>query len=862
MYCSGAKLILNQVVTKLKTSPWAGKIRRQLRGQSARHLAASKFFDQDYYSIQAGRKFSSRTEALKHYALQGEAEGLKPSPFFNPIFYRSAYPDIAHSVFAFAHFHTYGANEGRLGAFDLNEVLLPGARKFDASLPTVAVITHELSATGAPILAWNIINNIPETWNVICISIGGGQLEDEFSQNCCALINLNKIVKRNFHSNLVVDLTVAEAISKYKIEYVISNSVVSEKVATCFTSMSIPVATLIHEFASYIPKENVLNSILYSDHVAFSSKLTLEDAEKKLGFTIHNASVLPQGKSIVPINSIGNSGRSSLNLIELEKKSGKFIVIGCGHVQIRKGVDLFIAGCDRIAQILGVDNVHFVWVGNGYSPDTDYAYSIWLKDQVERSSLNDCFSFIPGLCSKELDHLYSIADVMFLSSRLDPLPNVAIDAVSSGIPVVCFEKATGLAEYFDKFENLANLIVPYLDVQKAAEVIVNLLKDPSRAELLQQELSVLAETSFSMDAYVNQLLDLNVVARERREALACEVEELMTSGLIDPETFQCPSHVTGLKHSVDRQLRLDRSSREGVYGGVGRPFSGFSPHIYHDVNNLVSGTSPTVDWLRKGRPEGPWLREVVNLQLMEQSGAASNCRVAIHIHAHYNDQLSYMLNEISLNDCMPDIFISSSSLKFSEVKDDLADIYAGKITFIEVPNSGRDIGPMLTACAQQLINYDVVGHIHTKKSLLISDRKSVDNWVNFLLQNCIGSRTKSIDKIIQLFAERPQLGLCFPEDPNIVGWTENLVPAKDLAKEIGLLLNLPKAIEFPVGNMFYFRPEALKPLFDHNFTVSSFPAEPLPYDGTMLHALERLLPLIVEEQGFEWITTRIPGVNR
>jgi lipopolysaccharide biosynthesis protein len=41
-----------------------------------------------------------------------------------------------------------------------------------------------------------------------------------------------------------------------------------------------------------------------------------------------------------------------------------------------------------------------------------------------------------------------------------------------------------------------------------------------------------------------------------------------------------------------------------------------------------------------------------------------------------------------------------------------------------------------------------------------------------------------------------------------------------------------------------------------------YPEEPLPEDGTMLHAIERLLPFIAEHEGYQIALTRVPGVNR
>ncbi|UCA47068.1 rhamnan synthesis F family protein [Pseudochrobactrum sp. XF203] len=852
----------NRIVEKVMKSKLISQLKRVLRGQTTWQLASSMYFDRNYYSIQAGREFSSRFEAIRHYKKHGERKGLKPSPLFDPLFYKSVYPDVAHLPFLFSHFVAYGVNEGRVGVFNIDHILIKGGREYNASLPTVVVITHELSETGAPILAWNIINNIPSNWNVISISISDGRLKEEFTEKSCVFFNFGNLSSGNYNSILAINFAVKEILSRYNIDFVISNSVVSEVVATSFAKLSVPVITLIHEFSTYIPKEILINSVLYSDHVVFSSKTILSDAEKKLGFSLNHASVIPQGKSIVPKQSDSNNDSYLLDIIDAERKNGKFIIIGCGHVQIRKGVDLFIAGCDQIAKSIGTDNVHFVWVGNGYMPDTDYGYSIWLKDQVERSSLNNCFSFIAGLDSRELERLYSLANVMFLSSRLDPLPNVAIDAVSVGIPVVCFDKATGLAEYLEGFESLQTLIAPYLDVHKAADIIVNLLRKPALVQSMQEDLSKLSNMTFSMKFYVERLLKFNGVLRERQGALAAEIVELMDSGLIEQETLQAPGQMADLKDSVGYQIRLDWIAKHGVNGGVRRPFSGFSPHIYREANNLTLAKSSTVDWLRHNRPEGPWKRDVVNLQQLEVKNITTNHKVAIHIHAHYEDQLRFIINEIALSDCQPDIFISSSSLDFNVIERELRGLYSGEIAFIRVPNSGRDIGPMLSACAEHLLRYDVVGHVHTKKSLLVSDRKSIDNWVRFLFDNCIGSNTKSIDKILGLFAENPRLGLCFPEDPNIVGWTENLSSAKGLLKDVDLTLHLPDAIEFPVGNMFYFRPVALAPLFNREFSASCFPSEPLAYDGTMLHAIERLLPLIVESQNFEWITTRIPGVTR
>ena len=78
-----------------------------------------------------------------------------------------------------------------------------------------------------------------------------------------------------------------------------------------------------------------------------------------------------------------------------------------------------------------------------------------------------------------------------------------------------------------------------------------------------------------------------------------------------------------------------------------------------------------------------------------------------------------------------------------------------------------------------------------------------------------------------------------------------------------LRLPLPKTtFNFPVGNMFWARTTALKPLFDLGLAWDDYPSEPVPYDGSLLHALERILPFVTENTGFRNAVTHVPGFTR
>ncbi len=173
---------------------------------------------------------------------------------------------------------------------------------------------------------------------------------------------------------------------------------------------------------------------------------------------------------------------------------------------------------------------------------------------------------------------------------------------------------------------------------------------------------------------------------------------------------------------------------------------------------------------------------------------------------------------------------------------------------------------MLTRFADALQSYEVIGHLHGKRSLaLTSVGLSTDlgvQWYEFLLQHLAGDQFPMMDLILDRFADRERLGLVFPEDPNLTGWSKDREIARDLARRMAPTMQIPQSIDFPIGTMFWARPAALKPLFDLKLGWDDYPEEPVPIDGTMLHALERLLPVIAEHEGFSIETTHVPGVTR
>jgi len=191
--------------------------------------------------------------------------------------------------------------------------------------------------------------------------------------------------------------------------------------------------------------------------------------------------------------------------------------------------------------------------------------------------------------------------------------------------------------------------------------------------------------------------------------------------------------------------------------------------------------------------------------------------------------------------------------------------YKGRVVDIRaVPNRGRDIGPLLTTFGKTLIaGYDVIGHLHTKKSPHVADREVIEAWVNFLLENMIGG-TKGgpmLDRILAEMEADPMIGIVYPDDPNVISWTENRGAAENLVRRMGLA-RLPCQFNFPIGTMFWMRTPVLERFVALDLTWDDYPAEPLPNDGTVLHAVERLFGVVPELEGKTTLVTHVRGVTR
>lgn len=837
-------------------------------------IAASDYFDVRYYQNSAGKVFDSAHAAFSDYLQHGEKNNLRPSSLFDPLVYRYGYQDLADLKSSLLmHYFRHGRGEKRLATLDFDKLSLAGRRAFVSGRPTVVLVSHEASMTGAPILGCNISEQLAETCNVVSVILKAGPLVESFREYASLLL-VTPEGASGLDSRVLLERVLRPVKERFGLDYVLANSIEAANVASAGQELGVPAVTLMHEFAEYVvPQTRVRDMVTGSQTVVFSSILTANSARKSAAFNdFRNYMVLPQGKSKIPENGEVLVSAQLAQLLEKQRSEKRFLVIGCGFVQIRKGIDLFISVAHRLAQKLGPENTRFLWVGDGYNPDKDLSYSVWLRDQIARSGLEDVVTIIPGVDAKSLDNLYENADAMMMSSRLDPFPNVTIDAMQHGMPVVCFEGASGTAEFLQNIPQFKPLVAPYLDIDAAAGILARLATEPDFSQDIGDSLRAVSIEAFDMRRYVSRLIEILKDARSMTDQEKQDFETLKKADVLSEFSLgNALGKISSKDERVRKYLRFAASGVQGVDRIYRRPLLGFSPHIYlehHPELNRTPFQNPLAHWIDTGRPEGPWFRQVLRFG---QSGSASlppnDLKIGLHIHLHYPDVLDNILERIERNSARPDLLLSVTSREgLDYVSTRLAHYKRGKTIIKRVPNRGRDFGPMITEFGHMLADYDIVGHIHGKKSLEISAGGAVspfgDVWREFLFENLVGGATPAIDETLFAFEKDKNIGLIFPEDPNVVGWTENYLPAQELCVKLGVAGKLPSSIEFPVGNMFYARPQALAPIFNSSLTWDDYPAEPIGYDGTILHAMERITPFVCEQQGFKWLTTEVDGFYR
>lgn len=283
-------------------------------------------------------------------------------------------------------------------------------------------------------------------------------------------------------------------------------------------------------------------------------------------------------------------------------------------------------------------------------------------------------------------------------------------------------------------------------------------------------------------------------------------------------------------------------------------------YLRSNVDVYHAGISPLLHFMYHGRNEGrAWSSAIPrwtpkdNL-IPKESATWRQQKIAIVLHIFYADFVSKFAECLERFPTNLDVFVTAASQEIADSStatfNKIDRVNNVKVAVCE--NRGRNFGPFLVHFSKELLNYDLMCHLHSKKSLY-SGREQTQ-WFDY--QNQFLLKDKHVtSSVLRLFDEREELGIYYPTSfwmmPAWVNhWTCNKPFAQEFVDEWGIDIS-DNFVNYPVGGMFWARPAALKPLLDNTHQYEDFPPEPLPNDGSKLHALERTLGLLAEKQGYE-----------
>lgn len=239
--------------------------------------------------------------------------------------------------------------------------------------------------------------------------------------------------------------------------------------------------------------------------------------------------------------------------------------------------------------------------------------------------------------------------------------------------------------------------------------------------------------------------------------------------------------------------------------------------------------------------------------------------VIIVIHIFYDEKIDFFLKYV---ENIPEeifVFITVAKEQTREYIREYLKNTDRKYKVVIKENQGRDISSLLVTARTEILKYKYVCFLHDKKEKCDEKKTDIDQWSYCLWENSIGSKI-FINNIIYTFEKNSIIGLLVPPSPiteNLEygysnSWGSDFGLVKNLSKQMGLKCDLDKA--FPpiaLGTVFWARVDALRSLFQRDWKYVDFDPEPLANDGTLSHAIERILPFVVQDSGYEtgWVMT-------
>lgn len=353
----------------------------------------------------------------------------------------------------------------------------------------ILFIGHDANFAGAQIVLLHFLKFLKDKEKIKTLLVlgTGGALQSQFEEATKTLFwNNKKEIKKGkvakiqslfSKENLDGNNEIKKEIEAFDPDIIFINTIANGQIISELDYLKKPIILYCHELEkslqTYSNQKDLEFQLATAKHIFCASPPIVENFNKKYKIAEEKLSLLlPFIDGQVLEKKLENTDKKTIKE-ELKIPANAIVIGGCGLLEWRKGVDIFINTALNLLQKTQKE-VHFIWVG---VHKTSHEYYNLLFD-LDRMGIAEKVHLVEA--SNDIVKYQACFDIFFLSSREDPFPLVMFETGMNKIPMVCFEKSGGAAKYSNENE----LIAPYLDIQKAGDILLNLAENEQKRKEL------------------------------------------------------------------------------------------------------------------------------------------------------------------------------------------------------------------------------------------------------------------------------------------------------------------------------------------------------------------------------------------
>jgi glycosyltransferase involved in cell wall biosynthesis len=366
----------------------------------------------------------------------------------------------------------------------------------------ILFIIHEASETGAPLVINNLLNTSYSKRNkCFVLSIYGGKIEHNLRNNAQVSVLYVKGQSNGFFHKLIRKFFKSKNDYLKKLDSGFFDLVYINSIASLTRLPSLKFLkkskTVLHIHEGPVLIKNLDAEVLLQKEINnFSKLIFVSDFVKEAIFSEHKIDS-SKFEVIPPVIRELNNFNSESNFLKLPENS--FVVCSAGSMNYTKGADVFLQIAKNVINKANVNRpIYFIWIGtNGSAEIRNH-----LLADIKKMCLEDNVKILPN--TEAIISYFNESDVFLLPSREESYSMVAMENAMLGNPVVCFDKGNGTKEFINN-ENGA--VVPYLDIQAAATVILEMYDNPI---VLKQKSTAIKKSAlvFSADDGARRIFNL------------------------------------------------------------------------------------------------------------------------------------------------------------------------------------------------------------------------------------------------------------------------------------------------------------------------------------------------------------------